>query len=744
MRQKLIVWVIFQIMLFNAFESKAQIVINEILASNTSCNLNVQSQNFVDWIELYNHSNTGAFIGDWYLSDEKEMPTKWKIPSDAFLGPKGLKLFWFGNKGTANYKNFKLSAEGESIYLFNKALVLVDSIAYPAQWPDVSYGRSSGALQDLVYFQEATPMKANPASGHKIVHFSDEPLFSEKAGFYEESFKLKLTVASNLEKIYYTLDGSKPNATSKIYSKPIEIKNSCVVRAIAYSPNKLPSKIIGQTFLIKEAFTLPVISLTIDPKYLWDEKMGMYVEGEKYIKDKWETANYFQDWERPVHVEYFDAEGKTGFKMKAGLKIHGRSTRNNAQKTLAIFAKKKYGSDTIPYPLFGADSPKAMNSFLLRSGGNDWGVTCFVDGLIHTLVNGKIDIDAQLYQPAIVYLNGEYWGIHNIREKINADYIKNRYPNDTSEIDIIEANGHFAGKLEATHGLMDEYHRLMAFIANNELSIFENYNEVKKWIDVDEFINYVAIQAYILNEDWPNSNHKFWKFRSASGKWRWALYDTELSFKEKHGASFNIFENMFNEDSEPYLTFSWSNHLIRKLFESEALRFEFIQRLAVYLNTIFEQERVLNVFDRIKGNLEPEMARNLRKWGGIQQKVMPYIETAKTLDEWNENIEFFRSFAKNRPPELRKSMMAYFDLDEPVKLKLRLEDELGGRISLMGYILENGNLDADVFPNIPIRLEAIPNEGYRFVKWKGGECERNCVITIKKSMKMTAIFKKIE
>jgi hypothetical protein len=734
---------IFHLIVFAGPKSKAQIVINEILASNTSTNLDAHNKNFPDWIELHNHSDNEISIGDWYLTDNKRKPTKWKIPYYISIAPKGFKLFWADNMNTSNHSNFRLNIEGESIYLFNKDSILVDSISYPQQVPDISFGRVRGSMNQLMYFHEATPMDENPLFGNKTLDFASNPIYSEKAGFYDKSISIELSGSSNEDKIYYSLDGSKPTQASNQYSMPIEINKNTIIRARTYSEQKLPSKITTQTYLIKESSSLPVISLVIDPTYFWDENIGIYTKGPNYIKDEWGSANYFKSWERPVNMEYFDIKGNQGFNVNVGVKIHGRSTRNNAQKTLAIYTREKYGTPPISYKLFGEKSPDTIKTFLLRNGGNDWGVTMLLDGLVHSLVIGKIDIDAQLYQPAILYLNGNYWGIHNIREKINKNYIKTKHQDVSNKIDIIEADI-FAGKLQASSGNMNEYNKMIDFIENNELSIKENYDTVKKSIDINEIINYLATQAYICNCDWPGSNMKFWKDRNESGKWRWILYDTELSFKESNiYLEFNMLEHMLAENSEN-VNAPWSNYLFRKLFESDEFKFEFIQRMAIYLNTVFDSDLVLHTLDSLKGNIEPEIVRNINKWGGLRQNAIPFYVTSTNQAEWETNIEFVSNFAKNRPSALRKNLIKYFELKDTANLKIRISDINAGKISLMGHTLKEGNFDGYIFTDIPIRMEAIPNKGFEFVKWKGEEFEKNCVFNIKNNTKLTAVFRKIE
>jgi len=735
------------------YEVKAQVVINEILASNTSTNISELDKNFQDWIELYNMGNTEESIGNWFLTDDKTKPTKWEIPFYYSVPPKSYKLFWLDNLNTSNHTNFKLSAKGETIYLFNKDSILVDSIKAPFQYPDITYGRVSDSLNILKYLKEPTPLERNSNRGFEIVEFSEKPIFSKSSGFYKDAFSLELSTQDDSYKIYYTLDGSEPNQRSNIYNGPINIVKSTVVRAKTYSDDKITGKSTTRTYLINESFTLPVFSLAINPDYLWDKEIGFYVKGisgteleweSTEYSDLWEPANYFQEWERPINIEFFDNHQKAHFNINAGARIHGRSSRTYSQKSLAIFLREKYGTTEISTKFFGEKSPEVIRSFLLRNGGNDWGMIMFLDGLVHTLVNDKIDIDAQLYQPAIVFLNGEYWGIHNIREKINENYIRTKYPKDSAELDIIETDG-LTKKLVASSGSFDEYNKMKAFIDSNKLSIQENYETVCKWIDVNEFINYLITEVYICNGDWPQSNMKMWKYSNDSSKWRWILYDTEYSFRESSKyAHFNIFEHLFAINSEYYNTTPCSNYLIRKLFENEDFKNEFIQRTAIYLYTIFDSHRVLSVLDSLKSNIEPEIERNFKKWGGIKQQTFPNLVTCSNNAEWEANISYVRDFINNRPGILRKNMIEYFELKDTLKLKLKVNDMEAGKVSLMNYKLDKSSFEGYIFADIPIQLEAIPNEGYEFVEWKGIDCDRRCTINLSRNKKITAIFRKVE
>ncbi|MDF1547936.1 MAG: CotH kinase family protein [Bacteroidales bacterium] len=730
--------------LFFLFEIKAQVVINEILAINASTNIAEYSKNYADWIELFNTGDEKIDIGGWFFSDDKNIPAKWKIPSYYSINAHGFEIFWADNENISNHANFKLNGEGETLYLYNADTCLVDSINFPAQFADISYGRISDSCSTWKFMEYPSPNIKNSAAGFETPVFSEEVVFSVDAGFYKKAINLEISSLSNNSNIYYTIDGAIPTSSSQKYTAPIKIEKSTVVRARNFAEGKLPGDIKTSSYFINEIAKLPVLSLSTDGKNLWSDEYGIYVPGKKYNPEKWETANYFKPWQRPVNIEYFNAKGQNEFNIMAGMKVHGRSTRNNNQKTLAIFLKDKFGTTSLNYKLFENKPLENYKSFLIRSSGNDWGCTMFKDAIVHCLIDGKIDMETQAYQPAIVYLNANYWGIHNIREKINADYLSAKYQLNPDEIDIVEANA-LVGHLEAAHGNMQSYNQLVDFIKNHPLSEKANYDKLKELVDVDECINYFAIQVIIANADFPGSNLKCWKQKSSKGKWRWILYDTEYSlgwnvdyFKA------NAIKSLLEEKSTKQINPPWSNYFVRKVFENDEFKNEFIQRTAIYLETIFSEASVYKVIDSLKQNIAPEINRNLAKWGGLEQTASPYFITSKNTSEWENNIDYIKGFIKHRGGVVRKNFMNQFGISDTLNLKLKVNDEKGGRVSLMGFILPDGTFNGQIFAGIPLLIEAIPNEGYEFVKWKEEPFEKKCTIILVDVKKLTAVFRKKE
>jgi len=705
-------------------EIRSQIVINELLASNTSTNTDNLSNNYTDWIELYNNSNKNADIGNWYLSDNYKNPTKWKIPFYFQIARKGYKLFWTDNKDTLNHTNFKLNREGETIYLFNKDTVFVDSTSFTKQFPDVSYGRESDTSSVYNYFDKPTPNKPNHAKGSKSLDFSPATSFSKQAGFYKAAIKLELNTPQNTGTVYYTIDGSIPTFSSQVYTHPISIKKTTVVRARTYIKGKLPSIVSTQTYFINETASIPVISLSSTPDNFWDKKNGIYVKGVNFNPQKIKSANYFNKWERPVNLEYFDANGSLGFNIQAGIKIHGNSSRTFSQKTISVYTREKYGTPIIQHKIFDNKPNIPMKTFLLRNSGNDWGITMFLDAMAHTLVSGNIDIDVQAYKPAIVFLNGQYWGIHNIREKINKHYFKSNYNIDTKNVDIIEADI-VSKKMSACSGDMKEYNKLIDFIKTHDLAVKENYEKINNIIDINEYINYYLTQIYIANRDWPNSNMKCWREKSDKGKWRWLLFDTDLSFGAVKGYyETNMINQLLGKNFDKKSHTYWNNQLFSNLCKNKEFKDEFVQRMAVYLNTVFAKKQVLQVIDSLKRNIEPEVKRNCDKWKGIEYTVSPFYITSHNPEEWQRHIDYIKVYASNRPGFVRKNFMHQFGIKDTVLIKLKINDTKGGEIKIMGYKIKESKFSCYMFSGIPVHLEAIPVKGYSFVGWKTGELEK--------------------
>ena len=420
------------------------------------------------------------------------------------------------------HTNFKIKSEGEQIALYNPGDQLLDQIDAVELPTDVSYGRQPDASENWFYFDQATPGEANTTQGYE--NFGGEPIFSHRCGFYSQPFLLTLSASSPQASVYCTLDGSTPSTHSILYQNPILINKTTVVRAKQIIHNSLPGRTITQTFIVNEDITLPVVSLATDPPNLWDPDSGIYVLGKNYEPNPPHFgANFWQDWERPVHVEFFEPDGQSGFSLDAGMKIFGGWSRDFPQKSMAIYARSRYGTGSINYQIFPDKPVDKFEAIVLRNSGNDWQSTMMRDGMMLSLVK-ETDLDFQAYRPAVVFLNGEYWGIMNIREKINEHFLAANRGVDPDSIDLLENDGY------AIHGDESHYRAMLHYISTCNMQLTQSLNTIKSMMDVDNFLDYQISQIYFDNTDWPGNNIKFWRPRTPDGRWKWILFDTDFGF----------------------------------------------------------------------------------------------------------------------------------------------------------------------------------------------------------------------
>jgi len=675
-----------------------QIVINEFLAFNTSFNLDPDYQSNSDWLELYNNSDLKIDLSGYYITDNLTNPQKWRIPPGTEINPYGYIVFWADGRNSGLHTNFKLEGLGEQIGVYNSLGNVIDSVTYPRQYSDISSGRITGDASWL-FFQTPTPGNSNIYPGFHGI--SSEPVFSLEGGFYSQSVQVEISGNEPDSEIRYTLNGSEPDSTSLKYISPINLDKTTIIRVKIHEKDRLPGKIITQTYFINEPdHDLPVLSISTDPENLWDPDSGIYV-------------NYDEDWERPCGFEYFDSSGSQQFNINAGIKIFGGTSRARPQKSFSIYARDRYGDGEIHYRLLPGRDNEIYKSFLLRNAANDWSGdwrgTMFRDALIHTIPENQMDLDYQSYQPAVIYLNGEYWGILNIRDKHNEDYCEVLYGVNRDSVDIIKHN-------EVVAGDSVLYTEMMNYLENNDFYSEENYQTASSMIDIEEFINYMIVEIYSCNIDWPANNHRLWRSKEKDGKWRWMLFDTEFGFNGFQWApvTTNMFTKALDPDIEDYvnkgLKAPWATRVFIKLAQNEEFVNRFVSTYLSHVYTTYSPERVVRIIDSLRNNLVSEMPRHIEKWGsegGIY-----------SMSVWEQNVQGMRDFAHDRPQYAIRHLKQTFVLADSDKLTLTLQSDEGGCILLNNIPLERNPFIAEFYKDLPIKLNILTEPGYKFIKWQ--------------------------
>lgn len=705
-----------------------RLYINEFMAANESTLYSPDYQEYADWLEIHNAEDTTVDISGFYLTDDLSTPTKWQIPPETRIRPGWKMLFWADGRNEGRHASFSLSKNGEEIGFFTSDGQLIDAIRFPVQLTDMSSGRYPDGGENWYFFDQPTPSAANKNAGYSGI--TGAPEFSVPGGFYAGIVSVALVKQHLDESIRYTLDGSLPDQKSFTYRIPIQLSATTVIRAQIVRQGYLPGPVITHTYFIDEKTPLPVISIATNPANLWDDQIGIYVIGTNgiagYCTDQ--PRNWNQPWERPVSLELYEANRELGFKIDAGMQIGGGCTRLYPQKPLAIFARGKYGTSKINYQVFPDKPICSFNNLLIRNSGQDWWRAMFRDGFMHTLVKNRMDIDWVAYRPAILFLNGEYWGIHEIREKHNEHYLAANYDIDPDAIDIL------GGNAEVQQGSAKNYQELIKFIETHDLAVPAHFEYVETQMDVNEYLDYVIAEIYFANIDWPGGNIEYWRQQGENHKWRWILFDTDLGFGAHQQGQYhsNTLENATAKTATYYANPPWATLLLRKLLENADFKNQFIQRFASHLNITFHPQRVLHIMDSLKAQIEPEMPRHIQKWE----------KSTSFNGGWNYHLAVMREFANERPKNVMNHLIHKFGLSGTAKLTMTSNVPAMGQIFINSVKLPGENFSGTWFKDIPIQCQAVPKPGYRFVGWQGitNSSEDSIRIILTNDATLTAIF----
>lgn len=545
-----------------------------------------------------------------------------------------------------------------------------------------------------------------------------------KSGIYNSPIDVEIRSNGDFESIHYTLDGSEPGVNSSIYHNPIHLDKNTVLKVSAISPGGSLADISVASYFINSPHTLPIISLVTDPKYLWDNKEGIYVKGDSADSTfPFYGSNFWQDREIPVHIQMFELDRSLAFSQFAGAKIFGGATRTFAQKSLSIHTRKSYGKKNINYRIFPDGELVEFSRIVLRNSGNDWNRSMIRDGVISKLFHPSID--QQAFRSAVLYINGEYWGIHNIREKINEEYIESHYDINEDDFSILEIYG------LPVHGDSKDYEDLLEFIENNDLSIPENYEHVESKIDINNFIYYQTANIYIDNRDWPAGNIKFWKQNSESGKWRWISFDRDFGFGygDINKVFFNTLEFALEPDGPHWPNPPWSTLILRSLIKNESFRKSFINAFADQLNSQWKPENVKKHILNLSDQIEDEISRHFERWDS-------------NMRIWQRNIIEMNLFAETRPEIMFFHIESTFDIVDNHQINLSLNNNQSGHILLNSITPESYPWEGTYFEGVPITLTAQPEPGYRFSKWEGDiqSFDKHIEVNMDKDMNIVAVF----
>ena len=704
--------------------------LNEFMASNGGSSFDPDFGEAGDWIEIYNSGLERINLTGIYLSNDFTNATQWPFPVGTEIGPGEYLIIWADEANILLHTNFQLDITGGQLGLFDAAGNAIDSINYGPQKTDVTFGLLNNTPAVWRYLDTPTPGAANDASG--FIGFTEPVSFSTNGGFYSSAQTVTLSTAG-LGTIHYTTDGSIPSEDSPVYATPLSVGASVVLRAAAFQPDFLSSNVITQTYFVNQQTELPVFAISMNPDDLFSDSEGIYVEGTNGVPGNCSEAprNWNQDWEKVANIEFFETDGTVVINQEAGVKISGGCSRNYAQKSLELIARQEYGSDTFTHSFFPNKDIDAFKTLELRNSGQDWFRTMFRDGLIHTLLSEHDQMQVMAYRPAVVYLNGAYWGIHNIRELPDVAYLEQNYGATEGQIDLLE------GLAAPVEGSADTYNEMLTFIRNSDMSVDQNLATVDGWMDVDQFIDYQTAAIYTANADWPSSNIKFWRSSTGDNRWRWIVFDTDLSFGGNENGVFS--SNTLFQATDPAGP-DWPNppastELLRALLENQGFEHRFVQRLASHMNITFDSTYVNQVIDRLSGDIAGEVPRHMEKWE----------ESIGFSTPWEVHIGSLREFPQERPAFLRTHVADQFGYNESATLQVTTNEPTGGRVFVSEVEPRSLPYQGIYFSDVPLELRAEPAEGYMFAGWIGDveSTDEALTIVLNASTSVEAVFEEI-
>ena len=596
--------------------------IEEALASN-SVETEANPGSY-DWLELHNRSDQDVDLSGFGLSDNPANPRKWQFPAGATIEAGGRLVIYCSGQNTYDtskskyHTNFKISHLGETLTLCKPDGTIVDKLPMDMQYADVSFGRVSDQA-GFFYLTSPTPGARNEGSA-ALGKVSDVS-FSVEGGVMTGAVSLELSCDDPRATIYYTLDCTDPTSAATPYTGPIQLASTTVVRAVAVRDGYIDSFIRSATYLYGVEHTLPVISIVTDPDNLFDYNKGIMVMGPNATDEfpygsRGRGANFWMDWEYPAGFEYIDESGSTVLSQNIGISLVGQYSRAEDQKSIGLYARSRYGSSTFDFNPFPQLNFSQYHAMVVRASGQDCKYTRLRDAVLTSLAEGT----GVLYQsatPVVVYLNGEYWGHYNLRERINKWFIaQHEGITDEEQIDQIDI---IKGNTRVLNGSFASFQEILDFVGEHSLKDEENLRWVDERVDIENYLTYVAMEMLVANTD--TGNIKF--YRVPGGKWKWIFYDLDW-------ASFDMsydYVNRYLNDTGHGVRKMFNNTLIRGLLANTQVRDRFLTILADLMKGSFSNSNIEARVAEYKALIDPEMDAQFEKWGSSREKWEKYINT---------------------------------------------------------------------------------------------------------------------
>ena len=560
-------------------------------------------------IELYNKTDSDIKLDGYTIGDKSD---NYNLSGRVIKGNGYLVLY-------KNTLGFGINNTNEIINLINNGQI-IDTFEVNRLTGNISTGIKDNKK---VYFKNITLGSANSTDIYN--GFSETPIFSIDGGYIASGKEITLKTNDD-STIYFTTDGSFPSKNSTKYTKPIKIDKTTVIKAISYKDGYIESSVISRTFKTDRKHDIAYFSISSDYNSFFGG-YGLF-------------TNYTSNAEKKVSVEFYEADGKLGTSFIGNAKLSGMDSRKQPQKSISLYLRKRYGQSFVNYPFFDNDYHE-YSSLLLRNAGEDPKGVRIMDAAISRILKGQMDIDMQDYRPVAVYINGSYYGLYNLREKLNGDYVESKFGIDNDDIDLIKYS-------TPVKGSVSDYNKIVNYINSHNPANSDIYEYIKKQIDVEELVNYWIVESFFGNTDLGNI--RYWK--SNNGKWRWMLYDMDWSLWNM-GLDMGYPIKNIKVPAATYL--ASSINIVRRLYQNSEFRDLYLKSLSKYLKETFKPDRMTKIVDELSSEIETEMKYHIERWGSSYARL-------SSISSWKNNLKNFKNTLTTRYNRVVNNLRSYFNL----------------------------------------------------------------------------------
>ncbi len=673
------------------------LTMTEIMHSNVHGIMDDLNELPDSWVELYNPSNDTLSTIGWKIGTTSNVSLAYTLTDSVKIPPHGFHLVYCDKKKTGNHTNFRIKSDGASeLYLFNANNQIADHVKIPSMLaPDISYGRIGEKTKSWHFLMHSTPLRANDTA------FSDSllgnPKFSTKGGLFKQPFYLKIQPGKRAPQgtiIRYTTNGSEPDESSPMVPDSIRIDKTTIIRAKQFADgwHSPISKTHSYIFHDRE-ITLPVISLVSDSILLYDTTKNREGVLAFDYSEEWSAA-----FRRPCNVEYFPkADSTSVINQMSEFRVGGNGSRFTPLKSLNLYASKRFSKKEFDYPFWKEKPTVRHNSSIqLRNSGQDCMYTHVRDAVCQHTFCPYVNLDYCASQPCICYINGKYYGVLNIRERSNDDFVKaNHHPqkkfDQISNWKIIHA------------GNRNEFDRLVALYNAEPV----NYDSLYQLIQMEEYINLQILNYIHMNVDFPGNNSILWKEQDSTGaQWKWIAKDLDYGL----GYAYRdwVYKRSYLHHAlrkEPF-TEMWSNKeyqvkLFQVMMNNEKFKNEFIDRTTIYLGDFYTAERICTEIDSFVGLIKYEYP--------YMREQYPNLPLPN--HSWEQEIAKAKEWIEGRVDYLPYDMQQFFQLGDTLSVTFQCQPQTQRRFKMNDIPLVTQSFKGKYYRNRELRISIEGSKG---------------------------------